>query len=207
MRVDLKLPVMQRIVVLDETDTRRQMLVSLLQRQGASVLAAIGDCGVLVDCVAEHAPEAVIVSADAPDAGLLAQIDRLQASGGCPIVLLSSNATSEELRAAVDAGVNAVVFVGLNGNNLCSAIDLAAADFVQSKSLRSRAADAERALEERKIIERAKGSLMKQRRIDEAVAYNLMRRRAMAQGKRLVDVARVINDAAEMLMDTPQRAV
>jgi response regulator NasT len=107
----------------------------------------------------------------------------------------------------VDAGVNAVVFVGLNGNNLTSAIDLALADFIQNKTLRSRAAEAERALKERKIIERAKGTLMKQRNVDESVAYHLMRRRAMEQGKRLVEIATMINDAAEMLMDTPQRAV
>jgi len=201
MKVDLKLPVMQRIVVLDETASRRQMLLTLLERKGVTVLAAIDDCRVLADCVAEHAPEAVVVSADAPDARLLAQVDQLQAAGGCPIVLLSGNATPDELCAAVDAGVNAVVFVGLNGNNLCSAISLAVADFLQSRALRSRAADAERALQERKIIERAKGRLMKQRRIDEAVAYDLMRRRAMAQGKRLVDIAQIINDAAEMLMD------
>ena len=201
MKVDLKLPLMQRVVILDQIETRRRMLVALLERQGVTVLDAISDCHLLAESVAAHSPEAVIVSTTSPDVELLGQIDRLQAGGGCPIVLLSGNSTSDELRAAVDAGVNAVVFVGLNGNNLRSAVDLAVADFAQSKSLRSRAAEAERALQERKIIERAKGTLMKQRRIDEAVAYDLMRRRAMSQGKRLVDIARVINDAAEMLME------
>ncbi len=201
MQIDLKLPMLQRIIVLDDIASRRQMLVGLLEKQGVTVLAAIGDSGLLAASVAEHAPQAVIISTTTPDAGLLAQVDRLKASGGCPIVLLSGNSTSDELRSAVDAGVNAVIFVGLNGNNLRSAIDLAVADFAQSKSLRSRAADAERALQERKVIERAKGRLMKQRHIDEAVAYDLLRRRAMAQGRRLVDVAQMINDAAEMLID------
>lgn len=201
MRVDLKLPVAQRVVVMDENAARGRMLVTLLERQGLSVLAMIDDIARLAETVEAHAPEAVIVSAASPGSEMLAQIDCLQAGGGCPIVMLSQNSSSDELRSAVDAGVNAVVFVGLNGNNLQSAIDLAIADFVQTRTLRSRAVEAERALQERKIIERAKGTLMKQRKIDEADAYGLMRRRAMAQGKRLVDIARMINDAAEMLMD------
>jgi response regulator NasT len=201
MRVDLKLPVMQRVVVMDENTARGRMLVSLLEKQGLVVLALISDIGSLSESVDTYTPEAVIVSTASPGSEMLAQIDCLQDSGGCPIVLLSENSSSEELRAAVDAGVNAVVFVGLNGNNVQSAIDLAIADFNQNRTLRSRADEAERALKERKIIERAKGTLMKQRKIDEPEAYGLMRRRAMAQGKRLVDIAHMINDAAEMLMN------
>lgn len=201
MRVDLKLPVARRVVVMDQNDGRGRMLVSMLEKRGLAVLASISDIGCLAETVEKYTPEAVIVSTVSPSSEILAQIDCLQESGGCPIVLLSENSSSDELRSAVDAGVNAVVFVGLNGNNMQSAIDLAIADFIQNKTLRSRANDAERALQERKIIERAKGTLMKRRRIDEAEAYGLMRRRAMAQGKRLVDIAHMINDAAEMLMD------
>jgi len=189
MHVDLKIPLMQRVVIMDDNESRGRMLGSLLERQGVTVLAAITDFRCLTDCVEHHSPQAVIVSTTSPDGELLAQIDKLQESGGCPIVLLSQNISSEKLRSAVDAGVNAVVFAGLNGNNLLSAVDLAMADFAKNKTLRSRAAEAERALRERKIIERAKGTLMKQRKVDEAVAYDLMRRRAMEQGKRLVDIA------------------
>ena len=201
MRVDLKLPVARRVVVMDQNASRGRMLVSMLEKRGMAVLASISDIACLAETVEKYTPEAVIVSTGSPSSEILAQIDCLQESGGCPIVLLSENSSSDELRSAVDAGVNAVVFVGLNGNNMQSAIDLAIADFIQNKTLRSRAHDAERALQERKIIERAKGTLMKRRRIDEAEAYGLMRRRAMAQGKRLVDIAHMINDAAEMLMD------
>jgi len=201
MRVDLKLPVARRVVVMDENASRGRMLVSMLEKRGLAVLASISDIACLAETVEKYTPEAAIVSTASPSSEILAQIDCLQESGGCPIVLLSENSSSDELRSAVDAGVNAVVFVGLNGNNMQSAIDLAIADFIQNKTLRSRAQDAERALQERKIIERAKGTLMKRRRIDEAEAYGLMRRRAMAQGKRLVDIAHMINDAAEMLMD------
>jgi response regulator NasT len=204
MQVDLKLPVAQRVIIVDDNPSRRDMLIALLQKQGVSVLAVIEDPKFLGSTVTEHAPDAVIVSTAAPGATLLEEMERLQAAGGCPIVLLSQNIASDKLRSAVDAGVNAVVFVGLNGNNLTSAIDLALADFIQNKTLRSRAVEAERALRERKIIERAKGTLMKQRNVDESVAYNLMRRRAMEQGKRLVEIATMINDAAEMLMDTSQ---
>lgn len=202
MQVDLKLPVAQHVIVVDDNTSRRDMLAALLQKQAVSVLAMIDDPKFLVGCVAEHAPDAVIVSTASPRPELLEEMERLQEAGGCPIVLLSQNISSDKLRSAVDAGVNAVVFVGLNGNNLTSAIDLALADFIQNKTLRSRAAEAERALKERKIIERAKGTLMKQRNVEESVAYNLMRRRAMEQGKRLVEIATMINDAAEMLMDT-----
>lgn len=206
MQVDLKFPLMQRVAVMDDNESRGRMLRSLLENLGVTVLDTVNDPRRIKECLAMHAPEAVIVSTTSPTCELLVQIESLQESGGCPIVLLSQDITPKKLRAAVDAGVNAVVFVGLNGNNLLSAINLAVADFDQNTTLRSRAAEAERALRERKIIERAKGTLMKQREIDEAAAYDLMRRRAMAQGKRVADIAATINDAAEMLMETSQPA-
>jgi response regulator NasT len=202
MQVDLKLPVSRRVVIVEENGSRGQMLGSLLAKQGASAVATIADPGQLLDAVTRHRPDAVIISMGSPTARLLGEVERLRESGGCPVVLLSQDISPDKLRAAVDAGVNAVVFVGLNANNLTSAIGLAVADFHRNETLRTRAADAERALRERKIIERAKGTVMKQRNVEESVAYNLMRRRAMAQGKRLVEVAAMINEAAEMLMDT-----
>jgi response regulator NasT len=97
--------------------------------------------------------------------------------------------------------VNAYIVLGLSSNRVRTAVDLAFINFTQTETLRGKVAEAENALRERKLIERAKGIVMKQRQIDEDAAYALMRDRAMQQEMRIADVARTIVDATELLTE------
>ena len=67
------------------------------------------------------------------------------------------------------------------------------------RQMREELAETRRALEERKVIDRAKGLLMKAKGIDEDEAYALLRKTAMDQGRKVADVAEALVTAAGLL--------
>jgi len=88
---------------------------------------------------------------------------------------------------------------GLSPDRLRPVLDTAIARFNMVGRMRTELAQAKRALEERKVIDRAKGILMKARNIDEEAAYALLRRTAMDQGRKVVEVAQALVTAADLL--------
>ena len=105
----------------------------------------------------------------------------------------------EAIRAALDAGVSAYVVDGLTPDRVKPVVDVAIARFAQFQDLRSQLDKAKTTLAERKLVEKAKGILGKRWRCDEEDAYRLMRKMAMDQKLKLVDIANKIIDAAELL--------
>lgn len=145
----------------------------------------------------EGAGDVVILHADRLDDDALARIRAVGQQRA--IVLLTEDSESESVHRAVAAGVNAYVVIGVNGNRLRAAIDLAKANFAAQRGLREELDEARAALRDRKIIEKAKGLIMKSRGLDEEAAYELLRNQAMRKAVRMVDIARTVTDAAEVL--------
>ena len=177
------------------------MMEGLLSQSGYKVAPPVSNKAELADACARYNPDTVVISVTRPDAGLFDTLSGIRNGSARPIVLFAEDDTRKSMERAVAAGVNAYVVMGLSGNRIRAAVDLAVANFGQTEALRSEAAAAKQALDDRKVIERAKGILMKQRHIDEEDAYRLLRERSMSRAQRLVDVARMINDAAEMLVE------
>ena len=105
----------------------------------------------------------------------------------------------EAIQRAVDAGVNAYAVIGVTASRVRSAIDVAIANFRTNVGLREELDEMKQALRERRIVERAKGIVMSQRGLDEAAAYKLLRTRAMKRGMRLIEVARALTEADDLL--------
>lgn len=102
-------------------------------------------------------------------------------------------------KAAIEAGVSAYVVDGLRADRVKPILDAAITRFHMFSRVRKELETTKRALEERKVIDRAKGLLMKARGIDEDAAYSLLRKTAMDQNKRVVDVASALVTAAGLL--------
>src|SRR5262249_26460395 len=100
---------------------------------------------------------------------------------------------------ALRAGVAAYVVDGLDAGRVKSIVDVAVARFDEYQRLRDELADAHDRLEERKLVERAKGILMKARSMSEDEAYQALRRMAMDRGKRLGEVAQQLIDMSTLL--------
>jgi response regulator NasT len=113
--------------------------------------------------------------------------------------MFSSDGAPETIREAVRAGVSAYVVDGMEPDRIRAIIDVAVAQFEDFQRLREELAEANLRLAERKLVERAKGLLMKSRSLDEEAAYALLRKFAMDRKLRLGEVAQQLIDAADLL--------
>jgi response regulator NasT len=113
--------------------------------------------------------------------------------------MFASDDAPETIRRAVRAGVSAYIVDGLDPVRVKSIVDVAVARFGEHQRLRTELAEANLKLSERKVVERAKGILMRVRGMDEEQAFQALRRMAMDRGKRLVEIARQVIDMADLL--------
>ena len=102
-------------------------------------------------------------------------------------------------RAAVRAGVSAYVVDGLRSRSVRPIVELAIARFEEHEALRRELREARLHLEERKLVDRAKGMLMQRRGVGEEEAYRLLRKVAMDRQVKIADVARDLIALAELL--------
>jgi response regulator NasT len=116
-----------------------------------------------------------------------------------PVVMFASDGAPETIRAATRAGVSAYVVDGLDAGRIKAIVEAAVARFEDFQALRSQLAEANLRLSERKLVERAKGLLMKSRGLDEEAAYTALRKMAMDRKLKLADVAQRVVDAADFL--------
>ena len=188
-----------RVIVVDDERDRAEMVRAALEADGFTVVAVFGSGAGLPARVAELAADVIIVDIDSPDRDTLEDMRRVGVEQGRPVVMFAQDGKPETIKAAVEAGVSAYVVDGLKPDRVRPVIDVAIARFAQFQSLRGELDKARTTLAERKQVEKAKGILMKRRKIDEDEAYRLMRRMAMDQKQRLIDVANKIIEAAELL--------
>ena len=165
-------------------------------------LTIVGSCKEtddFLDTVRTCQPDVILVNTAAPDAGLLAQIKTIRAEEPCPVAMICDSRDTELINAAVDAGIDALATAGMPRDRLGAVIDLAFARFNETHRLLKERDRATAALAERKIVERAKGIIMKQRSLDEEAAYKFMRQAAMNRNVKLGQLAASIIEAEELL--------
>ncbi len=199
MHIHLMTPVGTSVLLFDADVDRAADASAMLVEQGYAVVGRVLTPEALAAEVLNTTADVVMIHADRVDQRVVDVLSAIPENARRPVVMLSEDGASESIHAAVAAGVNAYVVVGVNGSRMRSAIDLAKANFSNTSGLREELDEARTALRDRKIIERAKGLVMKQKGIDEAEAYELLRKRAMQKGMRLVDVATMINEAADVM--------
>ncbi len=187
------------VLLLDDDKSRGDATQALLAEMGYRLLAPASPPETLTEKVATAVPNLIIVRAATAGPVFLDQLRRLPAALRCPVVMFSEDGQPETINAAVAAGVDSYVVVGVNGNRIRAAVELARANFAAKRGLEAELDQARAQLRDRKIIEKAKGLIMKERNLDEQDAYALLRKRAMQKGVRMVDVATMINEAAEIM--------
>jgi two-component system, response regulator / RNA-binding antiterminator len=188
-----------RILIVDPDKARRARLVDALAACAEAQLRIVDNTLGVVEHVAAFAPDMVIVACDAPARDAIDDLRRVTETNPRPIVMFVDKKDSEHAEMALRAGVAAYVTEGLNPERIQDIIDIAAAQFRVVQELRRDLAEARATLAGRKIIEQAKGVLMKRRGLDEKDAYNMLRKAAMDQGKPLVKVAEDLLAADKLL--------
>lgn len=199
MHIRLMTPVGTSVLVVDQDAGRAESTKHLLIEQGYGVTDVVSDISVLRNAIAQTTADTILIYAATLDQEMMDMLRHIPDGQRRPTVLITEDGTSGAVYSAVAAGVNAFVVVGVSGNRMRSAIDLAKANFTSTRGLREELDEARTALRDRKQIERAKGIIMKERGLDEAAAYTLLRTRAMQRGVRLAAIAEMVNEAAEVM--------
>lgn len=188
-----------RVLVVDESPERGQILRGGLEQAGYEVAGILSSSLELLQAVERLAPDVIIIDTDSPSRDALEHLCVMGRDRPRPIVMFSADDDAATIREAVRAGVSAYVVDGLEPERVKAIVEVACARFEEFQKLRTELAEANRQLSERKLVERAKGLLMKARGLDEQEAYQLLRTAAMNRGKRIGDVAQDIIAAVELL--------
>jgi response regulator NasT len=190
----------------DGTDTRavteaersRSLRIGLLEN-GYNIVAVLPADVFLPDRLAQIAPDMIIVDAESQARDTLEHVVLATRDARRPIVLFTEDEDTSHVGAAIAAGVTAYVVAGMAPDRVKPVLEVALARFEHEEGLRRELADARTELSERKVIDRAKGLLIKAHGLSEDAAYARLRKTAMDKGLRLADVAQRLIDVSDLL--------
>ncbi len=188
----MKAPTSLRIVIADDEPDMRDYFRKILPRLGHEVVAAAADGRELLDqCRTSH-PDLVITDIKMPDMDGIQAATKIYEEMAVPIILVSAYHDDELIARADGDHVMGYLVKPIKQADLQPAIALAWRRFEQFQALRKEAEDLRQALQDRKIIERAKGILMKRGPMDEPDAFRRLQRLASERNRKLVDIAQMI---------------
>jgi len=176
----------------------RQLRIGLLAG-GFNLVATLPADTFLRERLAQLQPDMIIVDAESDARDALEHVVMATRDERRPIVLFTNDDDTRHVREAVAAGVCAYIVAGLAPARIRPILEVAMARFQHEQGLRRELADAKTALQERKVIDRAKGLLMQRQGLTEQAAYEKLRKAAMDKGLRLGEVAQRMLDAADLL--------
>lgn len=145
-------------------------------------------------------PDVIVIDIENPNRDMMEHLFQLTRTVGRPIAMFVDRSDSAAIEAAVEAGVSAYIVDGLRKERVKPILDMAVSRFKAFSRLQRELADAKSALEERKLVERAKGILMKMRGFSEEEAFTLLRQTAMNEKKKIAEIAQSVVTAAGLLI-------
>jgi response regulator NasT len=188
-----------RIVLVDAQPDRAGDLRKALVECGYDVVAQLSERDDLRARLTGLAADVIIIDMQSPDRDVLEDMRRIHSDAPRPILMFVDESDSDSIRAAVRAGVSAYVVGDLDRRRVKPIVEVAIARFEEAQALRQELDAARERLEDRKVIDRAKGLLMSRRGASEEEAYGMLRKMAMDRKAKIVDIARQVVDMAALL--------
>ena len=187
---DTKSNAMYRIVVAEDETLIRMDLVEMLTESGYQVVAQATNGQEAITLVTEHKPDLIILDVKMPILDGISAAEQL--INMCPVLMLTAFSQKELVERARDSGVMAYVVKPFTINDLLPAIEISISRYRQMKTLESEVADLYERLETRKLLDRAKGILMKALNLSEPEAFSWIQKTAMDQRASMKAVAEAI---------------
>ncbi|MCX8146443.1 MAG: ANTAR domain-containing protein [Azovibrio sp.] len=191
---------MANILVIDESQRRAVDICTGLIQAGHQVAAVLPSAVDLIARIEEIKPDIILIETESPSRDTLEHIAVMNRAMPRPVVMFAQDGDSGTIRAAVKAGVAAYVVDGFDIARLKPIVEVAIARFEEHQALKRELAEASRKLSERKLIEKAKGILMKTRGLDEEAAYATLRRLAMEKSRPIAEIAANVVEMAKLLL-------
>jgi two-component system, response regulator / RNA-binding antiterminator len=186
------------IVIVDENPVRAAILEEGLREAGHINVVRIEGTAKLLARIYAIDPDVILIDLENPSRDVLEQMFQVSRVVKRPVAMFVDQSDSASIQASVDAGVSAYIVDGLKKERIKSILDLCISRFNAFSRLQSELEQTKSALEERKVIDRAKGILMKAKTLSEEQAYALLRKTAMNENRKIADVAQSVITAAEL---------
>ncbi len=190
---------------LDQAERSRSLRIGLLE-SGFNLIASLPADVFLTERLAQLQPDMIIVDAESDARDALEHVVMATRDERRPIVMFTNDHDTRTAREAVAAGVSAYIVAGLQAERIRPILDVAMARFEQDQALRRELADTRNelnelssALQDRKVIDRAKTLLMQRQQLSEEAAYAKLRKTAMDKNLKIVEVAQRMLDVADLL--------
>ncbi len=190
---------------LDQAERSRSLRIGLLE-SGFNLVASLPADVFLTERLAQLQPDMIIVDAESDARDALEHVVMATRDERRPIVMFTNDHDTRTAREAVAAGVSAYIVAGLQAERIRPILDVAMARFEQDQALRRELADTRNelnelstALQDRKVIDRAKTLLMQRQQLSEEAAYAKLRKTAMDKNLKIVEVAQRMLDVADLL--------
>jgi response regulator NasT len=188
-----------RVLIVDQNVARSSVLEEGLREAGFTELVVVRDMQNLLRRIVDEEPDVILIDLENPNRDVLEQMFQVSRVVSRPVAMFVDRSDAGAIEAAIEAGIGAYVVDGLRKERVRSIVDMAISRFRAFDRLRQERDEARRQLSDRKLIDRAKGILMKQRGLGEEEAWQLLRRTAMRGNLKMAEVAQSLITAAEML--------
>src|SRR6218665_701768 len=188
------------ILVIDENAIRASIIEEGLREAGHSHVTVVHEVNGIARIIENLKPDVIVIDIENPNRDMMEHLFQLTRTVSRPIAMFVDRSDTALIEAAMEAGVSAYVVDGLKKERVKAILDMAVSRFNAFSRLQRELAEAKSALEERKVIERAKGILMKMRGLSEEDAFALLRQTAMNEKKKMSDIAQSVVTAAGLLM-------
>ena len=187
------------ILIIDDKAVRAAVIAEGLREAGYERISQIVDMRQLLRQIVETDPDVIIIDLENPHRDILEEMFQVSRTVPRPVAMFVDQSDKASIEAAMDAGVSAYVVNGMRKERVKPILDMAVSRFNAFHRLREELDRTKKALEDRKVIEKAKGILMKTRGMSEEEAHALLRKTAMNESRRVSDIAASLITAAKLL--------
>jgi len=196
--MSVQMDVSLKIVIVDENPVRAAVLKDGLREAGHMNVSHIDDRTGLLARIYAIDPDVILIDLENPSRDVLEQMFQVSRAVKRPVAMFVDQSDTASIQASVDAGVSAYIVGNLQKDRIKTILDLCVSRFNAFSRLQDELDRAKSALEDRKVIDRAKAILMKAKSLTEEDAYGLLRKTAMNENKKIAEVAQSVITAAEL---------
>jgi len=183
---------MKRVLVIDDHEPSCKNLVGVLAESGFQIVGAATSGAAGLQLASASAPDVILMAVGLPDLDGIRAARKIMQANPLPIVLVTSHYDAATIERAKRAGVMGYLIKPLREGELLPAIELAISHFQEFVALQKENENLKKTLEARKVIERAKGILMKRQRLSEPEAFSLIQQKSMDMRKPMVEIAQAV---------------
>lgn len=179
-----------KIIVVDDEPITRLDLKEMLEREGFDVVAEGRNGEEAIQLAHQYGPDLIIMDIKMPIMDGIKSTRIVRQTVGCAVLMLTAYSQRELVHQAMEAGVIAYLIKPVTDENLIPAVRIALHQYNENRSLQRDLALANKKLEDRKHIEKAKGEIMEKHALTEREAYEWMRKQSMDQSIPLEEFAK-----------------